>query len=101
MIYDNTANEIQPWTERKAKLVNPADRIRIDLLAKEKLAPFMLDIALLSMVEHMDQDTLMSAYHDFKGVQDSEPVPVPPTSLTNLRDRVVKDESVPPFILVW
>ena len=49
-MYDNKANKIQPWTEKKAKLVNPADELRIDLLAKEKLAPFMLDNDLLSLI---------------------------------------------------
>lgn len=43
------------------------DFVKLDALAKAKLAPFQLDIALLEMVDKMNTDELMSAYYDLGG----------------------------------
>lgn len=69
-MYDRFGTKIVPWTELKAfdgGRVNPVDTIRLDALAKAKLAPFQLDIALLEMVDKMNTDELMSAYYDLGG----------------------------------
>jgi hypothetical protein len=47
--------------------VNETEWEKLDTLAKQMLAPFQLDNLLLSLVDNMNDETLMSAYYDFGG----------------------------------
>jgi hypothetical protein len=42
---------------------------KLDTLAKQMLAPFQLDNLLLSLVDNMNDEALMSTYYDFGGAQ--------------------------------
>lgn len=86
-VYDINANPIGIYGMAAANWEDLND------LAKRKLMPFQLDSVLLTMIGHMEEKQLDNAYEKF--AQGDSPM------LTNLKRRVIKDDAIAPFILVW